>query len=225
MAARGQGNIVSVNVAGIDAGFVHTGWAIVRMHSPEGGEPGGDELLEVGVLKSVSCEPSSPAPGYSLCLSDSVVYSDAGLCVRLMDGLCRLLKKWDVKAAFVELPSGGSQGARAGRCMGMSTALVVTLLRMFQYYKIGPIHNEIYAPSDVEKALGIHLSAGDARGMKKGARAKWKKERMREAAMRGFPAFEGWPEVKNDTQDAFDAVAAFLCGKKRNMLYADLRRW
>jgi len=230
---------MSILVAGIDAGFVHTGWALVKLYGPADrpgrpGQPAGrmDELISVGVIrpKDDGLVPASfhPAPDYAVTLGDKVVYSDAGLCVRLVDNLCDVL--WGARAAFIELPSGGSQGARAGRCMGMSTAVVVTTMRLF-----GRVHDstrapvlfeghEIYAPDDVEKALGIHLTPGEAKAMKKGDKTKWKKERIREAVVRAFPAFDDWPPVKNDTQDAYDAVAAFLCARKRNLLYGELVR-
>lgn len=191
----------STRAMGVDVGFRCTGLALVRLNKE------GDELAD---SRAICPKPSK---------ASSAVLRDVEDCFALLEGLQAAIREWRPAGIFVELPHGGAQSSRAARCMGMATALVLPFL---QYENVG---FELYTPLDVEGTLGIHLAPGDAQKLKlsKGESTKWKKARVKDLVDAEWPDFKGWPDKADKAEDAYDAAAAFLCGRKKGRLYGRLK--
>lgn len=188
---------------GMDAGFIKTGFAVFDLEH-------NDSLIRATTLTSDSAAEKEAA--------HYVALADARACANALMKWHNFFEEYKPKGVFIEIPSGGAQGARANRCMGMATAMVMGFLDR---------HNvafELYLPSDVELALGIHLNRDDAkkRGFSKGDATAWKKQRLKDIATGTYPEFDRWPSTKALAEDSYDAVAAFLCGKDHGQLYAKL---
>ena len=123
---------------------------------------------------------------------------------------CRELTQWlegmvDYLAgrpagAIVELPSGGAQGARANRCMGMATGVVVTFLTM------RGIPTEWITPQAVKKAATGRIYA--------------KKEEMIARAWQRFPLGNAMAWEK---EHIADACWTFEAGKSTPLVQALMR--
>jgi Holliday junction resolvasome RuvABC endonuclease subunit len=138
-------------------------------------------------------------------------------------GILRYIEEWQPQAVFVEIPHGGAQSSRAGMCMGMALGLCVGILG-----ELKELRFELFTPTEVEVALGIKIKPFEAERAKAEGRitgtvAEWKKERVREQVYAEWPLFAGWPSRKAQCQDAIDAGAAYLCGRARNLVYAEVK--
>lgn len=186
---------------GVDMGFRCTGLTLFELE------------LERDVLK----EARAVCPKVSK--QSSTVLRDVEDCFSLLDGIRTAIQDWKPQGIFVELPHGGAQSSRAARCMGMATALIIPIL---QYEDLG---FELYAPGEVEMALGIKLTRDEAKrlGLNKGESTKWKKARVRAIVDKEWPDFKGWPEKAGVAEDSYDSAAAFLCGRAKSRMYARLR--
>lgn len=193
-----MGDLICV---GIDAGFRKTGLSAFALTKT------GDEIIAATTIQSDQDE------------SGSVVHEDVKACWSLLKGINEFLSVHKPVGIFVELPNGGAQGARAHRCMGIVTGLIVTLM----HERGGAF--EFYAPVDVEKALGVYLTSADkkARGLKKGQSTAAKKESLKQCVIKEWPLFNGWPERESLAEDAYDSAAAFMCGRANNDLYKRIR--
>jgi Holliday junction resolvasome RuvABC endonuclease subunit len=69
-------------------------------------------------------------------------------CTELAIGLRDFINKHNPSHAFMEVPTGGSQDARAARAMAMSTGVVVTVLALMG------VPSTCVTPTDVKKACG-----------------------------------------------------------------------
>jgi Holliday junction resolvasome RuvABC endonuclease subunit len=192
-------------VFGMDIGFVKTGFAVIELVGPE------EKLLFATTLTSGLAKEKKT--------DDYVAIQDAMTCFRALTKWEEMFKEFKPKAAFCEIPSAGAQGARANRCMGMATALIAAFLHKHD------MKFELFIPSQVEEALGIKLTPGDAKkkGLNKTERTAWKKERLEYAAMTAFPDFKKWPDSKATKEDACDATCAFLAGRQVSQLYNELK--
>lgn len=190
-------------VVGVDVGFRRTGLSAIRL------EANRDELY---AATTVAPKPAKDSTSVARNVSD---------CWTMRDGIIAFIEEHKPTALFAEMPHGGSQGARAGYCMGMATGLILGTLA-----GLPDLAFELYSPMEVEVALGIKLAPSEAKkqGLKKGDAAKWKKERLRNVVVAEWPLFNGWPEKVEVQQDAMDSAAAFLCGRANNRLYANLDR-
>ena len=188
---------------GMDVGFRKTGYSIFEMG------PVDDDLIFATTLLQEKDDSKTT----------SSVQKDIFAIYDLLDGLDAAFNKWHPAAVFCEIPHGGSQGARAGRCMGIATALIVTYLRQRKE------HYELYTPGEVELNLGVKLAPQVAKkkGLKKGEATKWKKERLAEIVIRNWPLFDGWPERAAEAEDAIDSAAAFISGRVANNLYKRIK--
>jgi Holliday junction resolvasome RuvABC endonuclease subunit len=192
-----------INVAGIDVGFTKTGFSVIRMG------PRTDTLILATTLPSDFTHTGNGAA------EDDIIS-----VFNVLDKIDALLNRYEIAGAFVEVPHGGAQNARAGRCMGIATGWCTA---MFHYrHTIG---FEFYTPLVVEKTLGINLTQAQAKelGLKRGESTKYKKERSRDLVLSEFPRFADWPETKALAEDAYDSVAAFLCGRKQDRMYGRFR--
>ncbi len=187
----------------MDVGFRRTGLSAIRL------EKNRDELYAATTV----------APGESK--DSTAVARNVSDCWAMRDGIVRFMEEHRPVAIFAEMPHGGSQGARAGYCMGMATGLTLGMLAGWP-----DIRFELYSPMEVEVALGIKLAPNEAKkmGLKKGQTSEWKKRRIREAVVAEWPLFNDWPERAAIQQDAMDSAAAFMCGRAANRLYARLRK-
>lgn len=193
-------------VFGMDIGFVKTGFAVIELIGIE------EKLIFATTLTSGLAKEKKS--------DDYVAVQDAMTCFRALTKWEDIFEEFHPKAAFCEIPSAGAQGARANRCMGMATALISAFLWKHE------LKFELYIPSQVEEALGVKLTPGEAkkRGLSKGDRTVWKKERLKHAAETAFPGFKGWPTSKAVAEDAYDATCAYLCGQQTSQLYNELKR-
>jgi hypothetical protein len=149
----------------------------------------------------------------------SVVHQDYQAITTLFSKLYDLTDSLPVSGIVAELPSGGAQGARANRCMGIATGMFACLTYVFPNVPF-----EIYSPHEVEVALGIALKAGDAKGMKKGEKTAWKKARMQAMVLEDQPEFRGWQPQKYLVEDSYDAAAAFIASRRtKNGIYWKLK--
>lgn len=189
-------------IVGMDVGFRRTGLSAIRL------EKNRDELYAATtIMPEESVESTSVARNISDCWA-------------MREGIVKFIEEHEPVGLFAEMPHGGSQGARAGYCMGMATGLVLGMLAGWP-----DISFELYSPMEVEVALGIKLAPGEAkkRKMKKGEAGKWKKQRIRDTVTAEWPLFNDWPEKAEVMQDAMDSAAAFMCGRASNRLYAKLK--
>lgn len=183
----------AVTVMGMDVGFRKTGLAVFHLHVHA------DSLIAVETIQVSHAE-------YPDQLS-----ADLESCWNLFSNVEDRLKQYKPAALFIEMPHGGSRQARANRCMSMATAVIVCLIKSLA------IRHEVFTPGEVEKALGIYLTAKHARLLEipKGKTGKYKKEKQKLLAKQYFPTFNKWPETKELAEDSYDAVCAFLAARAR----------
>lgn len=193
-------------VAGVDVGFIKTGMTVFRLGQRT------DTLVYAETLESEF--EKSHIPGQS-------AEDDVRAVLRILVKIDRILSKYHISGAFVEIPHGGAQSSRAARCMGIATGWITALM----YYREN-VGYEFYNPIEVEKTLGIHLLPSQAKnlGLKKGESTKYKKERIKGLVESTFPKFRGWPAKAALAEDSYDSAAAFLCGRTKNQLYKRLKR-
>jgi Holliday junction resolvasome RuvABC endonuclease subunit len=91
----------------------------------------------------------------------------------------------DTVLVSCELSTGGSQGARANRCMGMATAIMVTFLEIYGALTVWP------TPGDVKKVLTGNKNAA--------------KKIVQEAVIRKYPQFIGTKQI------GFEHIADAVC--------------
>lgn len=97
-----------VNVLCVDAAFTHMGLAVVGL----------------GVVDSLVHAETIVTERNSAKKNIRVACDDAERCAVIWRGLLRVAGAYDIKALVAELPTG-SQSARAAKCLGASTALIV----------------------------------------------------------------------------------------------------
>lgn len=180
------------NVAGIDVGFRKTGIAVFAM------TPDKDDLIAATTI----C-PDEPGK--------SVLYADIHSCQAMLEETAKFLQKHDVKALFLEFPSGGSQSGRAARCMGMATGIAVALLNDYDW----ELGFEVYTPTKIETLLGIKAKPGSKVNLNKGNKRAEKKEALKRIVLKQYDdeTFSGWPSTKALAEDAYDAAAAFMAAR------------
>lgn len=77
-----------------------------------------------------------------------VADDDVRRCTELAQGLADIIHRNEPSHAYLESPTGGSQDARAGRCMGMATGIAVAVLSLLNV----PV--TFVTPTDSKKACG-----------------------------------------------------------------------
>ena len=192
-----------IKAVGLDVGFRKTGAVLFHMY------PEYDELVLADTLLSEKDK------------SGSTLHEDVKACWTLYERIKKFLSAHKPVGAFLEMPHGGGQGARAHRCMGMATGLVTALMFAQKQIKF-----EMYSPIDVAMGLGIHLLPNEAKKLGvygKGKLTKWKKERLQEKVDQEFPLFTAWPKLKAEREDAYDAAGTFLAARSTGGLYDRLK--
>jgi hypothetical protein len=142
----------------------------------------------------------------------------------MLEETVRFLQKHEVKALFLEFPSGGSQSGRASRCMGMATGLSAALLNDYDW----DMGFEIFTPAKIEMLLGIKAKPGSKSKLSKGDKRAEKKEALKLIVLEEYPddKFSGWPITKALAEDSYDAAAAFMAARLEHGegLYDRLRK-
>jgi Holliday junction resolvasome RuvABC endonuclease subunit len=193
-------------VLGVDIGFVKTGLAVVRL----GMTSAQDEALHVNTIKSDTHVPKT--------VKDKmyVVHLDVQCCYLLDAQFAQFLAEWKPNALVAEFPSGGAQGARANRCMGLATGLfacsflrygapcaLFTPQEVVQFLSLpGPNALDLTAPA------GEKLNKGKLRALKK-QRVQELVERELSTQLKSGPGFV-WPTSKALKEDAADALATVI---------------
>ncbi len=130
-----------------------------------------------------------------------VADDDAERCQELARFLIDTIRTCRPAGAVVELPSGGSQGARANRAMGMATGVVVAVLEMAE------LPAEWVTPGDVKKAATDRRDAS--------------KEAVQEAVREAFDWGDCWPTKPKWAQEhVADAAAAVLAAEGGTLIRA-----
>ncbi len=179
-------------VVGIDAGYAATGMVAVRLHP---------DRLEVVAVEVVRTQPSGRKRGVR------VADDDAERATALFVGVREFLRITEADGAVVELPTGGAQGARANRAMGMATAAVCAAVHA------ADVPVEWVTPRAVKVAAGGHAAASKAQ-VANGARLllDWR-------AVQGNALFE----VVSVAEHVWDAAGAVLAAQGGTLIGA-LRR-
>jgi Holliday junction resolvasome RuvABC endonuclease subunit len=163
------------SIMGIDAGFTHTGIVVVEDNK---------------VVHHETVRTKKDSHKKAVRVADD----DAERCRVLTAALQKVIQEYEPAAAFVELPSGGAQGARANRTMGMAAAFVVAVLEVFQ------VPAEWVTPGMVKKAAAGRKDAS--------------KQDVQDAVKETFD----WSEhplggYKWQVEHAADAAGALLAGR------------
>lgn len=175
-----RGTVNKVRVLGIDAGFAATGLVVVE----------GRRVLEWDVIRT---ERTPAKRGVR------VADDDAERCATLAQRLDQAIRSWAPAGAVVELPTGGAQGARANRAMGMATGIIVSVL------ELRAIPAEWVTPQMVKKAAAGRRDAA--------------KEHVKEAVRRRFE-WASWPAYAWQEEHVADAAAAILAAEGGTLLRA-----
>ena len=163
---------------GIDAGFVATGWVVAD----------GRRIIDAGVIRT-----ERQARKTAVRVADD----DAERCAILARELRGVLDEHAPAGAVVELPTGGAQGARAIRTMGMATAVVVAVL------ELSFLPAEWVTPQMVKKASAGHKGAS--------------KEDVAAGVLRAFE----WPELKlpkGQLEHVYDAAGCLLAAENGTLM-------
>ncbi|KKM23476.1 hypothetical protein LCGC14_1614830 [marine sediment metagenome] len=178
-------------VLSIDAGFEALGWVVARLIEID--RKMSIDLVAVGVIRT-----KKDTKKKHIYVADD----DCRRIKELITGLRGVLDVVKIDGIVAEIPSGGAQGARANRCMGMSTAIVICFAEMLNV----PI--ETYTPNEVKKVMTGKITASKE-AMVAGAQAEWPDTK--------------WPKNKGDIHHAADAAATLLAaeanGNLLKMLY------
>lgn len=101
-----------MNILALDVGFAATGCAVLDEQ---------ERILDVAVVRT-----ERTAKKRGIYVADD----DSERCRILTAGLVALLDKYAPKLVVCELPTGGAQGARANRCMGLATGVATATLEL-----------------------------------------------------------------------------------------------
>ncbi len=140
-----------------------------------------------------------------------VADADVMCCDHLLDEFDQFLAKHNPAGVVIELPTAGAKGARANRCMGIATALVVAVVR---YHKLPRLY---ISPDDVKRlVLGLPIGVK----LKKKDKKPVDKDQVMDYVAQRFGTY-AWPEAKKNFEHAADAMCALLVAKTSH-LYRDI---
>lgn len=166
----------------IDAGFRGLGMVVVRGRT---------------VLHAEACRTEKSSTKRGVRVADD----DTECCLTLARALLRVINTLRPAGAIVEMPTGGAQGARPNRTMGMATGVVAAVL------EATGLAFEVVTPAQVKKA---------ATGKRDGS-----KEEVQSAVRRAY----NWeaaepPDTKADWEHIADAAAAGLAAENGTLMRA-----
>jgi len=182
--SSGSEDLVDV-LLGIDVGFRGTGLAVLDIQT--------DRLLE-----TFSIRPKDNSRKEKIRKSANDVFRIR----QIVEGMKIVLDTWNVRAAFIEFPSG-SKSARAAWTMGLAGGVIIGVL------DLRDIVCEYFSPYDVKMAT---VGARDA-----------SKEAVEKAVRRRWRDFDGWPKFKADREHACDAAGILACAERTSDIYRLLR--
>jgi len=166
---------------GIDIGFAATGWVAAEVIGNGEYRP-----IASGVIVT---EKDNHRRGLR------VADSDVERCQVILRELTRTFCDHRPKALAVELPTGGAQGARANRCMGMATAIAACIVDDWG------LPCAWVTPQEVKKAVTGQRNAS--------------KQQMIGAIRSGYPELQ-WPKGKTHHEHVADAMGALLAARYGN---------
>jgi len=169
-----------VRVLGIDAGFAAMGLVVAQ---------------DGRVIHYDTCRTERTAKKRGIRVADD----DAERSQELARFLHDAIDEWRPAGAIVELPTGGAQGARANRSMGMATGIVVTVLELSR------LPAEWVTPDDVKRA---------ATGRRNASKADV------QAAVRRHFEWADWPRYKWQQEHMADAAGAIMAAEGGTLLRA-----
>ena len=178
---------VSINVLVVDAAFTHVGAAVIGL----GADPEDDRLLEWACVKT---EKSAAKKGVR------VANDDAERCAEVFREMRDLVRRWKVAAMVAELP-GGSQSARAARCLGAATAIMACVAEAFGL-------PAVWTDESSGKLAFVKSRAATKEQMIAAAKAVWRSRKVEQR-------LEG-PACK--LEHVADALAAFEVAKNDNVV-------
>lgn len=160
-------------VLGIDAGFSNLGLVVID----------GRRVIDWRVVRTERTTRKR---------SVRVADDDADRCALLARELAASIREWQPAGAVVELPSGGAQGARANRAMGMATGVVVAALELLG------VPAEWVTPQMVKQAAAGRKDAS--------------KEAVQQGVRRQLE-WTSWPAYAWQVEHVADAAAAVLAAQ------------
>lgn len=155
-------------VLGIDIGFAHTGLALIE----------GYRVVHSTVISTQKSDRKKEL---------RVADDDAERCQLLTRSLVQYIQEYQPDGVIVELPTGGSQGARANRAMGMATGVIAAVVEILQ------VPTEWVTPTEVKMAACGRRDAS--------------KEDVQKAVLRHYE-WQEKPRKPSDFEHAADAAAA-----------------
>lgn len=161
-------------VMAIDAGFAGMGVVVAEGRR---------------IVHAATCRTERTAKKRGIRVADD----DAERAQTLARFLLDIISEWGPAGVVVELPSGGAQGARANRAMGMSSGIVAAVL------EAAGLPAEWVTPQAVKKA---------ATGRKDGS-----KDAVAASVSRQFEWTTALPKVKADLEHIYDAAGALLAAQ------------
>lgn len=129
-----------------------------------------------------------------------VADDDADRCQQHARFLLSVIREWQPAGAVVELPSGGAQGARANRCMGMATGIVATAL------EAAGIPVEWVTPGEVKKTAAGRRDASKAE--------------VEQTVCQAFTWQAPPPRTKAEAEHVYDAAGALLAARNGTLMRA-----
>lgn len=192
-----EGGTMMAKLMGIDAGFQACGVVVVELGNADA-DTTGPASRRILHAESFRTKPSPKKRGIR------VADDDAERCQQLARFLIDTIRTYRPAGAVVELPSGGAQGARANRAMGMATGVVVAVL------EIAELPAEWVTPGDVKVA-----ATGRRDGSKVAVQAA-----VREAFDWGRGDKGHWPRYKWAQEHVADAAAAVLAAEGGTLMRA-----
>lgn len=148
------------------------------------------------IIHAATCRTERNAGKRGLRVADD----DADRAQQLARFLLATIREWRPAGAVVELPSGGAQGARANRAMGMATGVVTAIL------EATGLAAEWVTPQGVKKASAgkKDASKGDVAGAV-GGKFTWACD---------------LPRSKAEQEHIFDAAGALLAARQGTLMRA-----
>ena len=195
-------------VMALDIGFAHTGIAVF------------DVSKTPALIVHLSCvRPKKDTKKKHLLVADS----DIDRVQRMVRGIVDVVRQFDIGKMVVEMPSGGAQGARANRAMGIATGMIVSLKECLG------LAAEYYSPNDTREAAVGRIDPGPKvrKGMTDEEKKRIKQEReafkkgikmrVMEAMEKKYPEL-GRIDIMADKEHIADAVSTFEAAKNGNLV-------
>ena len=174
-------------ILALDVAFSNTGWAILEYSDNEW------KCLDAYVITT---KPEHKKK--KLRVADD----DVRRSTELFATLSAIMVQANIKGVVAELPTGGAQGARPNRAMGMATSVAACLVEQFK------VPAEYINPNDSKKTVTGNKNAS--------------KKQVQDAIIKKYPtctkSFKlkrgSQTEYENKFEHAADALAAFECAKE-----------